>query len=227
MSAMEIARAVDARRGVDAFESMLAEVSANLLAAPRGGLRGGAGSRRSSGSPSSSEPIAGPSSIFDETGPRTSSPCSRPSPRRPSGRGRRSCFPNWTATPARVSGSRCGGRTTSRRPGPRSGSSWLRTASCRTSCFRCASGTSRSGSFPSRRVTSERDWSPELLTRFRLFGEILASAIVRDRRNASCARALAEISRLKERAEAENVVLREDARDASRLRARSSAEPRP
>ncbi|MFI5121183.1 MAG: sigma 54-interacting transcriptional regulator [Thermoanaerobaculia bacterium] len=61
---------------------------------------------------------------------------------------------------------------------------------------------------------SERDWSPELLTRFRLFGEILASAIVRARTERDLRASLAEISRLKERAEAENVVLREEVRDA-------------
>ena len=63
-------------------------------------------------------------------------------------------------------------------------------------------------------VTSEREWSPALLTRLRLFGETLASAIVRARAERELRASLAEISRLKERAEAENVVLREEVRDA-------------
>jgi len=62
-------------------------------------------------------------------------------------------------------------------------------------------------------VTTERDWSPELLTRFRLFGEILASAIARDRKERELRATLAELFHLKERAEAENVLLREDARN--------------
>jgi transcriptional regulator with GAF, ATPase, and Fis domain len=61
-------------------------------------------------------------------------------------------------------------------------------------------------------VTAEREWTPELLTRFRLFGEILASAIVRDRKERELRATLEEISRLKERAEAENVKLRDYAR---------------
>ena len=63
-------------------------------------------------------------------------------------------------------------------------------------------------------VTRERDWSPELFTRFRLLGEILASAVVRARTERDLHASLAELSRLKERAEAENVVLREEVRDA-------------
>jgi len=63
-------------------------------------------------------------------------------------------------------------------------------------------------------VESVRDWSPELLTRFQLFGEILASAIVRSRAERDLRASLAEIARLRERAEAENVVLREEVRDA-------------
>jgi transcriptional regulator with GAF, ATPase, and Fis domain len=63
-------------------------------------------------------------------------------------------------------------------------------------------------------LKSGRDWSPSLLTRFRLFGEILASAVVRVRAENDLRASLAEISRLKERAEAENVVLREEVRDA-------------
>jgi formate hydrogenlyase transcriptional activator len=63
-------------------------------------------------------------------------------------------------------------------------------------------------------IEEARDWSPELHARFRLFGEILASAIDRARAERELRRSLAEISRLKERAEAENVVLREEVRDA-------------
>ena len=62
--------------------------------------------------------------------------------------------------------------------------------------------------------SAERDWSPELLTRFRLFGEILSSAIVRARTERELRASLAEISRLKERADAENAVLREEVRGA-------------
>jgi formate hydrogenlyase transcriptional activator len=63
-------------------------------------------------------------------------------------------------------------------------------------------------------LTSERDWSPAILTRLRLFGEILASAIVRARAERELRERLTEISRLKDRAEAENVVLREGLDDA-------------
>jgi formate hydrogenlyase transcriptional activator len=63
-------------------------------------------------------------------------------------------------------------------------------------------------------VETVREWPPALLTRFRLFGEILASAIVRTRTERELRASLAEISRLRERAEAENVALREEVRDA-------------
>src|SRR5512141_15195 len=63
-------------------------------------------------------------------------------------------------------------------------------------------------------LTACRDWTPALLTRFRLFGEILASAIVRARTERELRASLDEISRLKERADAENVALREEVRDA-------------
>ena len=63
-------------------------------------------------------------------------------------------------------------------------------------------------------VKTERDWSPALLTRFSLFVEILASAIIRARTERELRESLAEISRLKERIEAENMVLREEVRDA-------------
>jgi formate hydrogenlyase transcriptional activator len=55
----------------------------------------------------------------------------------------------------------------------------------------------------------ERDWTPEMVTRLRLFGEILASAIVRARAERDLRASLDEISRLKEHAEAGNVLLRE------------------
>jgi len=60
---------------------------------------------------------------------------------------------------------------------------------------------------------SEQDWTPELLARFRLFSVILAGAIDRARAESELRASLAEISRLKERAEAENVVLREEVRE--------------
>jgi transcriptional regulator with GAF, ATPase, and Fis domain len=63
-------------------------------------------------------------------------------------------------------------------------------------------------------VASGHDWSPALLKRFRLFGEILASAIVRGRAERKLRASLAEISHLKDRAEAENKVLREGSGDA-------------
>ena len=74
---------------------------------------------------------------------------------------------------------------------------------------------------------SERDWSPELLTRFRLFGEILASAIVRARTERELRASLAEISRLKERIEAENVVAPGRSARRARLRRDRREEPRP
>ncbi|MBK9062889.1 MAG: sigma 54-interacting transcriptional regulator [Acidobacteria bacterium] len=61
---------------------------------------------------------------------------------------------------------------------------------------------------------AEREWTPELVGRFRLFGEILASAIVRAHTELELRASLSEISRLRERADAENVVLREEVRDA-------------
>jgi transcriptional regulator with GAF, ATPase, and Fis domain len=63
--------------------------------------------------------------------------------------------------------------------------------------------------------TAEQDWSEEHLARFRLFGEILASAIVRVRAERDLRATLGEVSRLKERVEAENVALRETVRDAA------------
>ncbi len=63
--------------------------------------------------------------------------------------------------------------------------------------------------------SAEQDWSEELLNRFRLFGEILASAIVRARTEKELRATLAEMSRLKERVEAENLVLRETTRETT------------
>ncbi|MGH7785579.1 MAG: sigma-54-dependent Fis family transcriptional regulator [Candidatus Binatia bacterium] len=59
-------------------------------------------------------------------------------------------------------------------------------------------------------LTTETDWSDELLQRFKLCGEILASTIVRCRSESGLRASLAEISRLKERLEAENVLLHEE-----------------
>jgi len=61
---------------------------------------------------------------------------------------------------------------------------------------------------------SEREWPPELPARFRLFGEILAGAIDRARVERELSASLAEVSRLKDRADAENLVLRAEIRDA-------------
>ena len=63
-------------------------------------------------------------------------------------------------------------------------------------------------------LTSERDWDDALVVRFRLFGEILASAIVRSLTERKLQESLAEISHLKERAETECVALREEVREA-------------
>jgi len=75
-------------------------------------------------------------------------------------------------------------------------------------------GSKSIGTISVASLTKERDWPERLLSQFQLFGEILASAIVRSRTERELRASLAEISRLKERAEAENVVLREDVRDA-------------
>jgi formate hydrogenlyase transcriptional activator len=80
--------------------------------------------------------------------------------------------------------------------------------------FPLLAGNKPIGLFSFSSMETERDWSPALLARFRLFGEILASAIVRAGAERELRESLAEISRLKERAEAENVVLREEVRDA-------------
>ena len=60
-------------------------------------------------------------------------------------------------------------------------------------------------------LTHEHDWPEKLLAGFQLFGEILASAIVRNRKERALRASLEEISSLKERLEAENALLREGA----------------
>ncbi|HQR44714.1 MAG TPA: sigma 54-interacting transcriptional regulator [Thermoanaerobaculia bacterium] len=60
-------------------------------------------------------------------------------------------------------------------------------------------------------LTKEHDWPERLLARFQLFGEILANAIVGHRKERDLRASLEEISRLKERLEVENRLLREDA----------------
>jgi formate hydrogenlyase transcriptional activator len=56
----------------------------------------------------------------------------------------------------------------------------------------------------------ERDWSDDDLLQFRLFGEIIASAIVRCEKEKELRKSLEEISRLRDQLEAENVLLREE-----------------
>lgn len=57
-----------------------------------------------------------------------------------------------------------------------------------------------------------RAWPEDTLLRLKLVGEVLAQAIARSRREAELAAALAEITRLKERLEAENHCLRQSSR---------------
>jgi len=57
-----------------------------------------------------------------------------------------------------------------------------------------------------------RAWPEDLIVRLKIVGEVLAQALVRSRREAELAAALAEITRLKERLEAENDYLRQSAR---------------
>ena len=78
--------------------------------------------------------------------------------------------------------------------------------------FPLRAGESPIGLISFSSVTAEHDWPPELLRKFRLFGEFIASAIVRNRKERELRASLEEISRLRERAEAENVVLRENVR---------------
>ncbi len=56
-----------------------------------------------------------------------------------------------------------------------------------------------------------RAWPEDLIVRLKLVGEVLAQALARSRREAALAAALAEITRLKERLEAENHYLRQTA----------------
>jgi transcriptional regulator with GAF, ATPase, and Fis domain len=76
--------------------------------------------------------------------------------------------------------------------------------------FPLRAGTKPIGLLSFSSTSAARDWTPDLLTRSRLFGEILSSSIVRSRTERELRASLAEFSRLKERAEAENIVLRED-----------------
>jgi len=57
-----------------------------------------------------------------------------------------------------------------------------------------------------------RPWPPDLILRLKLVGEVLAQGVARSRREAELASALAEITRLKERLEAENHCLRQSSR---------------
>ena len=72
-------------------------------------------------------------------------------------------------------------------------------------------GTTPIGLISVASLTKEHDWPERLLARFQLFGEILASAIVRSQKERALRASLDEISRLKERLEAENTLLREEA----------------
>ena len=58
---------------------------------------------------------------------------------------------------------------------------------------------------------STRAWPEDLVVRLKIVGEVFAQALVRSRREAELAAALAEITRLKERLEAENSYLRQSA----------------
>ena len=60
-------------------------------------------------------------------------------------------------------------------------------------------------------LTTEHDWPRTRLAQFQLFGEIIAGAIVRCEKERALCASLDEISRLKERLEAENTLLREEA----------------
>ncbi|SDX32690.1 sigma 54-interacting transcriptional regulator [Thiocapsa roseopersicina] len=57
-----------------------------------------------------------------------------------------------------------------------------------------------------------RAWPEDLILRLKLVGEVLAQAVARSRREAALATALAEITHLKERLEAENQCLRQSSR---------------
>jgi len=66
-------------------------------------------------------------------------------------------------------------------------------------------------------LTREHDWPETRLAQFQLFGEIIAGAIVRCEKERALCASLDEISRLKERLEAENTLLREEAPAEYRL----------
>ncbi len=70
-----------------------------------------------------------------------------------------------------------------------------------------------------------RAWPEDLIVRLKIVGEVFAQALVRSRRESELAAALAEITRLKERLEAENTYLRQAARIRS-LPALASRSPR-
>jgi len=59
-------------------------------------------------------------------------------------------------------------------------------------------------------LTRETDWPPTVLQRLRLVAEIFASALERKRNDLQLREALAQVERLKDRLEAENMALREN-----------------
>ena len=71
-------------------------------------------------------------------------------------------------------------------------------------------GTTPIGTISIASLTKEQDWPEKLLSHFQLFSEILASAILRNRKERELLASLDEISRLKEQLEAENTFLREE-----------------
>ncbi len=72
---------------------------------------------------------------------------------------------------------------------------------------------------------STRAWPDDLIVRLKIVGEVLAQALVRSRREAELAVVLEEITRLKERLQAENTYLRQAARIRS-VPALASRSPR-
>jgi formate hydrogenlyase transcriptional activator len=60
----------------------------------------------------------------------------------------------------------------------------------------------------------DRDWTEDVLLQFRLFGEIIASAIVRCQKEKELRASFEEISRLRDRLQAENILLREEIHSA-------------
>jgi transcriptional regulator with GAF, ATPase, and Fis domain len=70
-----------------------------------------------------------------------------------------------------------------------------------------------------------RGWSDAVIARLKLLGEVFAQALARTRSEASLRRALAEVSALKERIEAENVYLRQAAPPSPGADALSSHAP--